>query len=304
MSFYYNSARQPEILRTVQKDLTYSDNVGNSLSDILRFTSQKNWIKYNDLCRIGGEIIYHGFATCNNFQTLGEEYTGIIRIDKKYIALPTKLLQFVAILLEFGGESIYRLLLKQLERDVRQSDDLLPSAKSNLLKLCEFMHQSVPYIKALHRSLFYINGGKYHISKQLTGINYVLIRHWLNADYSVNGYKILGVLTLLQIALALGTSARKFLRHWSQNDKLQYKTFDDETMKLPQDQIKNVRQCSVVSDGVKCALCLESRQNASTTTCGHVFCWKCIMDWLDKKEDCPICREKLTKSSVVFLKNF
>lgn len=306
MSFYYNSARQPEILRTVQKDLSYSDNVGNSLSDTLRFTNHKNWIKYNDLCRIGGEIIYHGFATCNNFQTLGEEYTGTIRIDSKYIALPTKLLQFVAILLEFGGEAFFHLLLKHFERDVRHSDDLLPSAKTNLLKLCEFMRQSVPYIKALHRSFFYINGGKYHISKQLTGINYVLIRHWLNADYSVNGYKILGVLTLLQIVLAFGTSARKFWRQWSDdNRKLQSKSFESRNKLNSDDTTEIIRQSSVVSnDGVKCALCLEPRKNASTTTCGHVFCWECIMDWLDKKEDCPICREKLTKSTIVFLKNF
>lgn len=297
MSFYYNSARQPEILRTVQKDLGYSDNVGNCLSDALRFSSHKNWIKYNDLCRIGGEIIYHGFATYNNFQTLGEEYTGIIRIDRRYIALPTKLLQFVAILLEFGGEALFAQLLKNFERDVKNSDVLLPGPKKNILKFCEYLRQTIPYAKALHRSLFYINGGKYHISKRVTGINYVLIRHWLNADYSVNGYKALGIFTLMQILLAIGTNVQKFVRRWHDTATVQSTKKSNQTAAA-------VRQSSTISgSGFRCALCLEERHHTSVTTCGHLYCWDCIMDWLDKKEDCPVCREKLTKATVVFLKN-
>lgn len=296
MSFYYNSARQPEILRTIQKDETYSDTVGQNLSDILRFSSNKFWIKYSDLCKIVGELTYHGFATYNNVQTLGEEYTGIIRIDERYIALPTKLTQFVSILLEFGGEGLLIKLLKKLEKDTERNDELLPDAKDGILKLCRFLRHSIPYVKALHRSLFYIFGGRYHISKQFTGINYVLVRHWLSADYSVKGYKALGYITLLQLLLVLGVNIKKSIKA----ARIDQQPRNNRSLE------RNTSSSSYAENQLnrkKCVLCLEPRENTSSTQCGHLFCWNCIMDWLDQKEQCPVCREPLSKSSVVFLKN-
>jgi len=293
MSFYYANAGQPEILRSIQKDETFTSTLGQQMSDILRCSSNHHWIKYNNLCKLFAELFYHGFACFNNLQTLGEEYTGIIQIDSKYIALPSKSLQFVSILLEFCGEDIFNKLVKMVERDVRNNDSLLPEAKDRILKVCGTVRKSVPFVKAIHRSVFYLNGQKLQISKRLTGINYVLVRYWLNVNHSVYGYKVLGVISLIQLVLVAVTAIRNTLRKNEYKEKFSDKRESTRT-----------RSKTKTVDGKKCVLCLEVRDSTSATMCGHLFCWQCILDWLDQKEECPVCREGIKKSSVVFLKNF
>lgn len=41
----------------------------------------------------------------------------------------------------------------------------------------------------------------------------------------------------------------------------------------------------------KCTLCLEALKDPSVTTCGHVFCWQCVTDWLREQPMCPLCRQ-------------
>ena len=41
----------------------------------------------------------------------------------------------------------------------------------------------------------------------------------------------------------------------------------------------------------KCTLCLEPMKDPSSTTCGHTFCFTCILDWLGEKQECPLCRQ-------------
>lgn len=296
MSFYYASARQPEILRTVQKDATFSNQLGHDLSDILRFTNKNVWIKYNGLCTLMMELAYHGFASYNNLQTLGEEYTGIIQIDSKYIALPSKLLQIVSIVMEYAGESLLVKLIKNVENEIERSTEILPEAKLQLRRCCTFLFQAIPYIQAMHRTWFYLYGGKYQISRRLTRINYVLIRHWLNIKHSVYGYKVLGVISAMQLMLVFAALIKEMIR-------------TNQLTKSTIQQVERIKKKVHAVDHVqpkissKCVLCIDDRTNSSALCCGHLFCWDCIMDWLDKKEECPICRNPATKSAVIPIAN-
>ncbi|KAA6411876.1 MAG: peroxisome biosynthesis (Peroxin-10) [Lasallia pustulata] len=52
----------------------------------------------------------------------------------------------------------------------------------------------------------------------------------------------------------------------------------------------------------RCTLCLEEMREPSVTTCGHVFCWGCIKDWVREKPECPLCRQAVLGQHVLPLR--
>lgn len=52
----------------------------------------------------------------------------------------------------------------------------------------------------------------------------------------------------------------------------------------------------------KCTLCLEPFRDPSVTTCGHVFCWTCIQDWVREKAECPLCRQVVLAQKILPLR--
>lgn len=161
------------------------------------------------------------------------------------------------------------------------------------------MRSSPTYIKALHKSLFYLRSGQYQISKRTTGINYVLIRHWLQPEFSLYGYKILGIVTFLQVSFTLLIAG---IDTWKEQKRKRYE-LEKASKRFLQKEILTRRREKEVNRP-QCILCLEPRMNTSLTPCGHLFCWNCLLDWLDERDECPLCRETLKKSQVVQLQNY
>nr|XP_019552233.2 peroxisome biogenesis factor 10 [Aedes albopictus] len=296
MSLYHANAGQAEIIRTIQKDQTYIDEIRSQLSDILLLVSQRNWFRYNHLCKLIAEVLYHQYAIVHNLQTLGEEYTGIIQVDSNYVMLPNKALQIFAILLEYGGEHVVDRILTRLQTEIDRSEEMLPEAKERLVRVLDGLKFIVPYVRGFHTSAFYICGGRYHISKRLTGINYILIRNWLKENHSIYGFRILGVVTLLQLLLSL-------IVKWFERSKKARVGAVASTSQRSALQTGS-STCGSVSKSNKCALCMELAVDLSATQCGHLFCWVCILNWLDERQICPICREAIKKSRVIRLQNF
>ena len=41
-----------------------------------------------------------------------------------------------------------------------------------------------------------------------------------------------------------------------------------------------------------CNICMCNATDPTSASCGHVFCWKCIVGWVGRRGNCPICRTK------------
>jgi peroxin-10 len=140
--------------------------------------------------------------------------------------------------------------------------------------------QVLQSISRLHLGWFYIFGSFLHFSKRIISIRYIFNR---NMKFDRPSYAMLGALIILSTSLKLFIAIKQHLAHL----KFQ-REHSNSNVSLHSDHLTNLR----------CILCLEQIVHVAVTSCGHVFCWKCIIDWLHTKPECPVCRQSTTARAV------
>lgn len=249
------------------------------------------------------------------------------------ILVPWSLQQLLPALRQRVRNKLERSIARQQVRAAQQAGLLqskpTPRAFFSKLRIQQYILDhldsitSLNPIYALSIATFYFTGSYYHLSKRIWRLRYVFTKK-INESEQRIGYEVLGVLMVLQIAVQGFLHVRKLGHSMTEAENQSPnagETRSENGALIPSiqnpaavpllpasaaryDLEEDPSAVAWIPEGQqrKCTLCLEAFKDPSVTTCGHVFCWVCVRDWVREKPECPLCRQEVLLSKVLPLR--
>ncbi|KAL3282394.1 hypothetical protein HHI36_005579 [Cryptolaemus montrouzieri] len=159
-------AQVVDVLRSFQRDDLAIRTLEENIQDFSKVLSSRTYRSYSKFIPYISSFWYYYVTSGNNLQTLGEEYSNIIRLSDN--AIPNKLTQVLWLSLYIGGEPLLNRLISYIETQVKTSGELREEARLFLMKIFSFWHSYNSSLKTIHRALFYISGKYFSVSHRIT----------------------------------------------------------------------------------------------------------------------------------------
>ncbi|KAI0733969.1 Pex12 amino terminal region-domain-containing protein [Fomitopsis betulina] len=306
-------AQQPQIIRSHQRDFFQISSLREQADVVLRAWLGTRWLsrwdKEVELCI---KLLYFGLTVGRGVQTLGEEYTDIWVHSAHTGGVPSWRTGAALVLLP----TLPSYML------ARWGTYLPPT--SRLTSLVRSVPALLETLSEINLAIFYFRGTYYNLAKRILGIRYISATPH-DPNTRPPSYSLLGILLAVRLLHRLIT----FLRPTTEPGPKGKRPVDDReevyiddrpvsTMiaradadEAPQitaeEDERTILDFTQIPPAVRgsrnCTLCLEERTATTSTECGHLFCWDCIVGWGREKAECPLCRQSLSLTSLLPIYN-
>lgn len=143
--------------------------------------------------------------------------------------------------------------------------------------------EALPLILRCHLAMFYIWGTFRNLSDRILGLRPLSLSE---RPYRSFTYVPLGLLLLSQL---LGQGLATWIAWRRRRQPAAEPTIAERVMP----SFGAGASSSGVAAGIRqpmCRICMCPAECATSTPCGHLFCWYCIASWCAMRASCPLCR--------------
>mmetsp|Transcript_11614 Transcript_11614/g.23603 ORF Transcript_11614/g.23603 Transcript_11614/m.23603 type:complete len:307 (-) Transcript_11614:769-1689(-) len=287
-----------DILRSLQKDREYRDDLRERVSELVSLLAPGRWHAAVPSRGIA-DGLFCAATSCIQTPTPGEEYCDLLQVslgkgfNGASHAVP-RWSRTVLLLTTALGRHGTQVILRWAVRKALSGAHWSVDRESRIFD----------FVERAHLATFYIAQRYLEISKRVAGISYVRVAYRRGNHNNSSFHRILAVLLVIQllgsvlmesVSLVWSKSAipaaKRVLAFLFQVRREEYET-DTEDDETTVESIR-ARSDSLTKSDKRCTLCLSAMNQPTATECGHVFCWTCITAWCNSNQLCPLCRQRV-----------